>query len=44
MMVRKIYVLISACCLITALMLIIRPFMAQGRGGGCYCLRGHFIN
>ena len=41
-MVRRIYVLISACCLITALILITRPFTAQGRGGGCYVPKGPF--
>ena len=41
-MVRKVYVLIIACCLITALMLITRPFTAQGRGGGCYVPKGPF--
>ena len=41
-MVRKIYVLISACCLIITLILIIRPFTVQGRGGGCYVPKGPF--
>jgi len=41
-MVRKIYVLISACCLITTLMLITLPFSSSGRGGGCYVPKGPF--
>ncbi len=41
-MVRKIFLLISSCCLITALMLITRPFAARGRGGGCYVPKGPF--
>ncbi|SPF32190.1 exported hypothetical protein [Syntrophobacter sp. SbD1] len=41
-MVRKICVLISTCCLITALMLIARPPDSPARGGGCYVPKGPF--
>jgi hypothetical protein len=40
--VRSIYVLIGASCLIITLILVTRPFTAQGRGGGCYVPKGPF--
>ena len=41
-MVRKIYVLISAGCLITSLVLVTLPFSSEGRSGGCYAPKGPF--
>jgi hypothetical protein len=41
-MMRKSSLLVSTCCLITALAFINRPFTAQGRGGGCYEPKGPF--
>jgi hypothetical protein len=41
-MVRRAWLLTSACCLITALTLIARPFTAQGRGAGSYAPKGPF--
>jgi len=41
-MVRKIYVLIITCCLMTILMLLARPFAAHGRGCGSYAPEGPF--
>ncbi len=41
-MMRKIYVLISAGCLITSLVLVTLPFSSEALSGGCYAPKGPF--